>query len=633
MGIVTQKELAEKTVEKRARQKKSSGKQTGILDRIVEKPLTIWDYVVFLVLAMFCFLVFQQNDLLHTAGSSYGFLNGHILDFYDYDASCGIHPSYMPSIYLLFAVWNIPMKILHVVPIPTDELGILSTMWAKLLPCGLYLLSGILIYKICMEIGMGSKKSKICTYASLTMPVAVYSQFIFGQYDIFMLFCMLLGLYAYLKGRHGWFIFWFAWSVTFKYSSLLLFFPLLLLVQKDPWKIIRDTVCVLIPYGVEFLLYYPSEIFRSYAFGIGSAGDNPTGYIFNASIFTGFTVSAVNYVVYLAVLVFGVICALAYFTKVKEKRDIAAWSLYLCCLSFFVLFGLCKWHPQWLLMAVPFWVISAFMNRETRIFMVIDIIFMLLYTMFNVQMIPGNVDQAMLDNGIFKFLYEGKLGTELTMADLMGLIDPSLLLSMLSMIMLVYALFKHPKYNRSNLQQGAEECMGWIRARMILGIGIFVVPAMICLAAKFLPPNATYEVCNYSAFQEELADGQELSQVFQSEGTEVDRIQFTIIVNSQVNEETMQVTLRDAETKEVLWQDTLSTDSWFDYQTVSVSTGRVKVTDGTYYEVAYQLLQPSPGNRLNLISNYEQLDPDEKVTAYIDGEKQDYDLVMTVYQQ
>ena len=612
--------------------KKEEKKRFQITD-IAEKPLTIWDYVIFLLIAGVCFLTFQQGDLLHTAGSSYGYLNGHILDFYDYDASCGIHPSYMPSIYILFAVWNIPMKLFHMVPIPTDLLGFIPTMWAKILPCAMYLASGIVIYKICMEIGMGTKKSKICTYASLTMPIAVYAQFIFGQYDIFMLLCMLLGVYAYLRGRQGWFVFWFALSVTFKYSSLLIFLPLLLLVQKDPWKIIRSCIGVLIPYAVEFLLYYPSETFRSYAFGIGSAGDNPTGYIFNASIFTGFQVSGMDYVVYLAVLVFGVICAMAYFTNVTEKIDIAKWSFYLCSLSYFVLFGLCKWHPQWLLMAVPFWVIGAFMNRETRIFMVIDIIFMLLYTMFNVQMIPGNVDQGMLDNGIFKFFYEGKLGTELTMADLMGFLDPSMLLSMLTMIMLVYALFLHPKYARSNMQQGGDECMGWIRTRLIAGVAIFVIPAFICLAARFLPPNAAYEVRNYSAFQEELQDGSEITQVFRSEGTEVNKIQFSVIVNGQVNTETLEVTLREADTGSVLYQTQLDTDSWYDYQIISVNTGDITVTDGAYYEITYRLIDPSQDNRLNLISNYEETDPDTRVSAYINGEKQPFDLVMTVYQQ
>lgn len=600
---------------------------------VAEAPLSIWDYIVFLALAAFCFLAFQQGDLLHTAGSSYGYLNGHILDFYDYDAFCGIHPSYMPSIYILFAIWNIPMKLLGVVPIPTDELGILPVMWAKVLPCALYLLSGFVIYRICMEIGMGSKKSKICTYASLTMPVAVYSQFIFGQYDIFMLFCMLLGMLYYLKEKNGWFVFWFALSVTFKYSSLLLFFPLLLLTQKDPWKIIRDCVCVLIPYAIEFVLYYPSETFRSYAFGIGSAGDNPTGYIFNAGIFTGFTIGVNDYLVYLPILVFGVICGLAYFTKVHEKRDIASWSFYLSCLSFFVLFGLCKWHPQWLLMAVPFWVISAFMNRETRIFMVIDIIFMLLYTMFNVQMIPGNVDQAMLDNGIFKYFYEGKLGTELTMADLMGFLDPAMLLSMLSMIMLVYALFKHPKYVRSNMQQGADECIGWIRARMVLGIAIFVVPAMICLSARFLPPFETYKVLNYSAFETAFSEGAELSQVFRADGSELSKAQFTVIVNAQQNKETVEITLREAESKRVLFQTTRDSDNWIDHEVITVDFDHMKVTAGAYYEMAFRIIEPAAGNRLNLVSNVEQLDPDENVSLYINGEKTDSDLVMTIYQQ
>ena len=86
------------------------------------KELCFWDYLIFLILAGICFLSFQQNDLLHTAGCSYGYLNGHILDFYDYCGEFEIHPSYMPSMYLLFAIWNIPMRILGIVTVPTENL-------------------------------------------------------------------------------------------------------------------------------------------------------------------------------------------------------------------------------------------------------------------------------------------------------------------------------------------------------------------------------------------------------------------------------------------------------------------------------------------------------------------------------
>ena len=90
------------------------------VNAIAEKPLLIWDYVAFAAIAVFCFLVFQQSDLLHTAGCSYGYLNGHFRDFYDYCGTFDIHPAYMPSFYLIFAIWNIPMRLFGIVTFPTE---------------------------------------------------------------------------------------------------------------------------------------------------------------------------------------------------------------------------------------------------------------------------------------------------------------------------------------------------------------------------------------------------------------------------------------------------------------------------------------------------------------------------------
>ncbi len=606
-------------------------KKLHVLEQLTKGPLSRWDYILFALIAGVCFLSFQQRDLLHTAGCSYGYLNGHILDFYDYDASMGIHPSYMPSIYVLFAIWNIPMRLFGIIRVPDENLRFVAIMWAKILPCLVYLLCGAVIYRICMEIGMGNKKSKICMYAALTMPIAVYAQFIFGQYDSFMLLCILLGILFYLRGEDGKFIFWFSLSITFKYSSLLLFLPLLLLRQKDIWKIVRSCILVLVPYLIEFAIYYPSETFRAYAFGIGSAGDNPTGYVFEASLFTGFELSGHQYPVYLTIVVFGVVCALGYFTRLETKADLCKWCFYLSGLSFFVLFGLCKWHPQWLLLAVPFWTIGAFMNRETNVFLVIDILFMLFYTMFNVTMIPENVDQAMLNNGIFKWLFDGDLGTEVTMAELMGKLEPDLLLSMLTMIMLVYALFQHPKYCRSDLRTGADECMGWIRVRLVGGTAIFVVPAFLCMAAYFTSPDPSFQTKEIHGFVTELQDAREVSQVFYSEGTSVDKIQYQIAINGQNNAETMRVSLRDYETGEILYSETFQTSGWRELEIKNVKTGGIAVEDGRRYEVVFQLENPSAENTLNLLYTYDgQENPEEY--ACIDGKKKDYNIRMNIYQ-
>ena len=85
--------------------------------------------------------------------------------------------------------------------------------------------------------------------------------------------------------------------------------------------------------------------------------------------------------------------------------------------------------------------------------MILDLIFMLVYTIFNVQMIPNNVDLAMFNNGILRSLVNGNIGTELMMEDLIAKLDKSLCLSILTMMMLVYAVFKHPKYCAQNPAQ------------------------------------------------------------------------------------------------------------------------------------------------------------------------------------
>ena len=117
-----------KGCEKMSQKHQKSQARSISVNAIAEKPLLIWDYVAFAAIAVFCFLVFQQSDLLHTAGCSYGYLNGHFRDFYDYCGTFDIHPAYMPSFYLIFAIWNIPMRLFGVVTFPTENLPVLAIL-------------------------------------------------------------------------------------------------------------------------------------------------------------------------------------------------------------------------------------------------------------------------------------------------------------------------------------------------------------------------------------------------------------------------------------------------------------------------------------------------------------------------
>lgn len=622
---------------------------------IAEKPLHLWDYLIFLVIALFCFFVFQQTDLVHTTGCSYGYLNGHILDFYDYCAEFDIHPSYLPSTYILFAIWNIPMKLFGVVDVPSLEIPYVALMWSKILPCLFYLASGYLVYKISMQIGMGSRKSKICAFAFLTMPMGVFIQFIFGQYDAFMLFCILLGVYYFLKNRLFWFVFWFGWAITFKYTALIFFLPLLLLRWKNIWKIIGAGVGALIPTILEFGLYLSSSTFRDYAFGIGTKGDTPTNYIFNAGIDTGFYWSAFHYEVSLVILVFGVICGLAYFTTPKDEKDMVKWTFFLECLVVFDIFGLSKWHPQWLLLAVPFWVISAFINKNTKIFMIVDIIFMAVYVIFVVQMFPNNVDQDVLNQGIFASTFtNGVVGNEMMMKDTLGIVGPQILLSLISTIMLVCGLFKHPKYCLENFSEPTDHCMGWIRTRLIAGVLLFAAPAMVSLWAKYTPPYETYNTMAVEPAHEIKGvnldpDNREVSQIIHSEGTEINKIQFKPAVYNTICQANLTVSVKKAGSDDILFQTVLDASEWYDWEVVTIKTGSIPVEDGEYYEIVFRM-DPKTGQTANLllsavyapdkdesgkvISESERaVTDDPREMAYIGGERQEFALDLVVYQQ
>ena len=593
--------------------------------------LKMVDYILFAVAALFCFLVFQQRDLLHTAGCSYGYLNGHLRGFYDYCAEFDIHPSYMPTTYMLFAFWNIPMRLFGVVTVPTENLPLVAVMWAKLLPCLVYLAMAPVIYGICMELGMEEKKSRLAVYACMTAPVAFYAQFIFGQYDSFMTFCTLLGVWFYLKKKEKGFLACFAIAITFKYSALLLFLPMLLLREKNFWKIVLKVVIAAVPFALLYLLYRSSPTFSAYVFGLGgTAGDNPAGYILNAGYFTGFSLMPHDYKVSLTVLVYALICALAYFTWPRDEKSFGQWTFYLAGLVFFVLFGLAKWHPQWLLFAVPYWCIGAFLHRDTKIFLVLDLLFMVIYTVFNVQMIPDNVDQAMFNHGVLGFLVNGDIGTELMMKDLIGKLSRELCLSLLTAMMLVFALFKHPKYLATN-PASEISVNGWLRARFIGGAAVFVLPAFVCLYVALRSPDPGFSVRDNAGIATFYRLGDKVTQTFRSRGSSLDKLQFVVGVNGQENTGYIKLTLTD-EAGKILYEKDWPTAGFIEQEVVTADLGSIPVVDGAYYTAVFEATQAIGDFRAGIYHSAGFVTDDELETVRLGGSRMDYQLDMVVYQ-
>lgn len=171
-----------------------------------------WDIFFYVIIMIFCFISFQHTDILHTGGASFAYLNGHFSDFYEATQQVPWSnnipttyvggSNYLPSTYIVFAIWNIPIWLLKLVTVPTQDVGFIF-FWYKLLTTLFFASSAIMMFKIGIKIGLSNTYAKLLAIYWVASPILFFSQFIYAQYDIFMMFFVLSGLYFYLQKRIG----------------------------------------------------------------------------------------------------------------------------------------------------------------------------------------------------------------------------------------------------------------------------------------------------------------------------------------------------------------------------------------------------------------------------------------------
>jgi len=448
------------------------------------------DIVFYFITLIFCYFFFNQSDLIHTGGSSFTYLNGHIKDFYEVNKDLMGGNNYLPSTYILYAVWNLPLKLLGIVNQATMYVGCVL-FWYKLLTT-LFLAGTVyFMYKIGGVIGLNKTNSMLLAIIWISSPILFFSQFVFGGCDVFYTFFVLVGLYHYLKKNTRLFILFFGLSFTFKYFPLLIFVPLLLRVEKNPLKILAYSVLSLIPVALEVLFYASSPAFNSGVLGFSAL---ERIYISQISIFP-----FPNVTIHLFLILWFIICGICYYVVPPAEENKNAFyqtSFYVClavsCLTFTLVF----WHPQWLLFITPFLAVTTFMNKRIRDFLLFDFLMMIPFVGFTVIFWQMNVDQQMFGHGVFgilgkfdpnfinHFLAPDKAGQ---MAGLftLGFVPHTMnvYFTLFSAILILNALFKFP--HKGNAWEGNDnlvpvnEYWNYARLRFFGGMAVFIVPALI----------------------------------------------------------------------------------------------------------------------------------------------------------
>lgn len=394
----------------------------------------------------------------------------------------------------------------------------------------------------------------------------------------------------------------------------------MLLAEKRIQAILTHAVLFALPTVAVSLPYLWSPAFRT-----GVLGFSVASYVFQAAIPNGY----VN--VQIVIIAWILLCGWAYFTEASSQGSLVQWSFFFANLCMFVLFGLAFFHSQWLLWATPFWVVSTFMNRRPQVFLVLDILMMLFFTAFIVEFSPRAVDQGLFGLGILKGLAAPVLGNAVPMKDFFLLQDPGIAYSALSGLMLINAVFKHPRYWLANPMQAEVPSTGLVRTRFLLGTAIFVVPATVSLimALNSRPPfltTAKGPVASVGAIQE----GRDIRQVFLAKTATISEIQFLPGKTGNLADAQLTVQLTSPSGGQILFDQTIGADKLTDQAYYTLRLPSVSVTPGQRYVLVFEVTGATGAGYLTLYRTTENT-PDASHYAIIDGTRMPYDLVLLIY--
>jgi hypothetical protein len=414
---------------------------------------------------------------------------------------------YLPTLYVIFSIWNIPIHFLDLTSLQTlnnfqwDLATPFEITWWKILLAFFYVGSIILIYKIANLIESPYKiKPSLISTIFATSPFVIFSVFIFSGYDVISMFFTLLGFYYYLKHDIKRFILFFAIAISCKYFAAILFFPLILMIEKRPLHIAKLLALGSLAVVLGLCFYWKSEIFREEIFNplLLKIKDNAL----RNSILSDqlrLTISLVR-LSFLALYIAA--CVHIFFKKFKSKTEWQKYAIFMSLFSYALMFLIVKWHPQWSIIAIPFISLSYLFIKNKRLLSIFEIIAMFSFVWAVVLIWKLNVDVTMMAHSVLKNILPQVL---IINADLV----PGRMSKWKYLLYLVFNFYLFLPllilFYESRSASGAKitsPSQVLIVSRLILGVSFLVIPSFICLYmpenwALYINPDALMRLNNH----------------------------------------------------------------------------------------------------------------------------------------
>jgi hypothetical protein len=428
------------------------------ITNILPMEIKNWQFIVYLSILLFCFLFFQQSDLYHTIASSNAYLSGHFADFYDYNKLIMGGNDYLPILYLVFALWNLPLKILGLM-LPTTltnisffsihQLTTFQIYWSKLLLVFLFFAVISMLYQIAKIISNGNKElSKNTASIFATAPIAIYAVFIIGQYDIIGMLITLIGYYYYLQKNLTRFAWFFSFAISFKFLPIIIFIPLLLLSEKRIIYLIKYIFIALFVTLVQVAIYCKSMPFREHTLFSLAGG--------KLNALAEFQLSGFNHSTFL-IIFYIVICLYSFIKEPVDEADLHQQSIFISIATYGVLFSTVIWHPQWVSLITPFFAIATLYIKQKEKFYLIELIGMLAFVLLVINSWPTHHDVNLIKTAPLGYLFPTPLIINM---DLMGhrYVSIAMALFFIYLFSPLLILF-FQKSNKTNTIQSKSACL------------------------------------------------------------------------------------------------------------------------------------------------------------------------------
>lgn len=569
-----------------------------------------------------CFLLFQQADLFHTTLSTFTFLRGHFLDFYDYNKNFLVRNDYLPFLYLVISAWNVVLKITGLPP-ETAGYSFLTVLWTKVLLAVCFFLAGRIIYKIALIITEKNvQASKISACLFLASPIAIFAVFIFGQYDIIGIAFTLAGFYYYLKKDLLKFAVFFSFAISFKYFPVVIFFPLVLLAEKELKKIIKLSAVACSLTILQIALYLAvSPHFRDTFFFL------PLGKVSSAASF---------FLTPFILIAYASMCVYFWSYKVKNDATFYRISVAIPILSYALVFLTVTWHPQWIILTMPFFALSyCFIDRK-KAFYFIETLGAISYFWVVASGWPGHVDNFMIKYGLLGgfFKHVWLRITDILPYGFNGFFTKLFYLYLFSPVFLLLL-------DRKQIEVSNNFPKKLFKMRFVVGIGFFLIPALFCSVvplsvASMINQNAislgtiagTYTPSDSNVPAKEIYGDKCLEQRFKAEHEGLTAISILLATFARKNTSTIELSMLDDQ-NQVLHKE-------------STPASRIRDNDFQYYSfppmanskdkpLLIRICSPDggPGNAITAWTQNNSVQADRSLSY--GGDKIDGNLVFQTY--